>query len=524
MVCFRSILTKIYFVLFLPLATILSTYIFLYPYWHQCSFPPVSPTGPIGQAQPTLAPFRLLTLADPQIEGDTRLIRIKLRMPIGSWRDIPRAARVGDVVALRQAVADTLYRAVLWGMYAQKWIDLQGNDLYLAHVFRTMYWWTKPSHVTVLGDLLGSHWIKDEEFFRRAERFWGLIFRGMEKLEVGDDGHVKGDKIDWSRKIMNVAGNHDIGYAGDMTKERIDRFQQAFGEPNYMWEFRSPEPPQNFTYPSDGQETDTTFPVLRVIILNSLTLDTPLWDSSLAGASLHLINHSRGTKLNTPHQSTLLLTHLPLYKPAGICTDGPAFDYYTPNYGSGVKSQNHLSDLSSHLLLGWVFGIPSGAQDNALRRKSKGLIMTGHDHPGCDVWHYFDGESPNEIGTNGQWGVLGYSNRGDIAGQLREQGAAVGDNVESESTAFEGVREITVRSMMGEFSGNSGLLSAWFDWDAMTWRFEYAACEFGIQHLWWATYVSLFLVLVGGTVLGACEMWSFLRINKSKAPMEKKTQ
>ena len=94
-------------------------------------------------------------------------------------------------------------------------------------------------------------------------------------------------------------------------------------------------------------------------------------------------------------------------------------------------------------------------------------------------------------------------------------------NAEGESMAFEGVREITVRSMMGEFSGNSGLLSAWFDWDAMMWRFEYATCELGIQHLWWATYISLFLILI---VLGVCKMRSFLRINESKVPVEKKTQ
>ena len=265
-------------------------------------------------------------------------------------------------------------------MYIQKWIDLQGNDLYLAYVFRTMYWWTKPSHIIVLGDLLSSHWIKDEEFFRRADRFWRLIFRGMGKLEVGENGQVKSDKIDWSRKIMNVAGNYDIGYAGDMTKERIVRFQQAFGEPNYMWEFHSLEPPQNFTYPSSSgdQETDTTFPVLRVIILNSLTLDTPLWDSSLTGASLDMINRFRGTKLNSPHQSTLLLTHLPLYKPAGVCTDGPSYTQLWLRCEIPEPSQRYQQSFIARLGLWYT-------QDNVLRQKNKGLVMTGHDHPVCDV-------------------------------------------------------------------------------------------------------------------------------------------
>lgn len=529
MVSLKSLLTTVYLSIILPLAVVSSTYLFLYPLWHQCSFPDVAPSGPISAAQPKLAPFRLLTLADPQIEGDTRLIRIKLRMPAGSWRDIPDALKAKDWTRLRKVTGETLDRAVLLGMYAQKWVDIWGNDLYLAHVFRTMYWWTKPSHVTVLGDLLSSHWIGDEEFYRRARRFYNVIFRGMEKVEVDENGVVKMEGVDWSKKVMNVVGNHDVGYAGDMTKERIARFEDAFGKPDYIWEWNPPAPPGNFTYPppppgsGEDAETGSTPPVLRIIVLNSLTLDKPLWDSSLADASFDLINHSLKTKPLSPHQGTLLLTHIPFYKPAGVCTDGPSFDYYASNFGSGVKSQNHLSDANTQLLLG-IFGMPSGTTDMSLRRKAKGLVMTGHDHPGCDVWHYWAEQNPGEPQTTGDWSVLEFANKPHMDEGLRKAAArgALGDG--GEDYTFEGVREVTVRSMMGEFGGNAGLLSAWFDWDSMEWRFEYGACELGVQHLWWGTYITLFIAVVGGVVLGGWHLAGAALSGKREVPVEKKTQ
>ncbi len=55
--------------------------------------------------------------------------------------------------------------------------------------------------------------------------------------------------------------------------------------------------------------------------------------------------------------------------------------------------------------------------------------------------------------------------------------------------AHPGLREITVRSMMGEFGGNAGLLSLWFDDHAWEWRFDFAVCALGQQHLWWAVHI-----------------------------------
>jgi hypothetical protein len=50
--------------------------------------------------------------------------------------------------------------------------------------------------------------------------------------------------------------------------------------------------------------------------------------------------------------------------------------------------------------------------------------------------------------------------------------------------------------MMGAFQGNAGLLSLWFDEETWTWRFEFANCELGAQHIWWVVHI-LDLVTIG---------------------------
>ena len=67
-----------------------------------------------------------------------------------------------------------------------------------------------------------------------------------------------------------------------------------------------------------------------------------------------------------------------------------------------------------------------------------------------------------------------------------------------------GVREVTLRSMMGDYSGNAGLMSAWFDFDAGDWRYEIQMCRLGVQHIWWAIHVvdlvAVILVLLNITL------------------------
>lgn len=159
-------------VLLIP-ALIAFLYLYFYPAINDCAFPPAKKprkkcSGPeckdttVSAGKP---PFRLLALADPQLEGDTSL-------PAG-WSNGAFAGLEKIWEDLREGRWDGLKQdlPVLLQGYRKK-LDLWGNDLYLAHVYRQTRWWAEPSHTVVLGDLLGSQWIGNEEFERRASRFW----------------------------------------------------------------------------------------------------------------------------------------------------------------------------------------------------------------------------------------------------------------------------------------------------------------------------------------------------------------
>jgi hypothetical protein len=56
--------------------------------------------------------------------------------------------------------------------------------------------------------------------------------------------------------------------------------------------------------------------------------------------------------------------------------------------------------------------------------------------------------------------------------------------------------------MMGDFAGNAGLMSLWFDEEVWDWRFEFVNCSLGTQHIWWITHVLDLITLGVGIVYG----------------------
>ncbi|KAK0308005.1 hypothetical protein LTR01_005338 [Friedmanniomyces endolithicus] len=477
----------------LPPTLIALTYVYLYPFLQQCSFPLAKRpevvchfdgSDPAAAAPAEIALFRLLAFADPQLEGDT-----SLPDPQAPW--LPSLARVGEVGVLG-AVEGVVRRDVpgLLQGYRKK-LDLWGNDLYLAHVYRMVHWWTQPTHTVVLGDLLGSQWIEDEEFSRRTSRFWNRVFASGAKVprnvtDVSGRIEVLGHDAAWKKRLIAVAGNHDIGYAGDINEHRIERFVSAFGSVNWEIRFRlsNDTQPASSSFPNLLQEIP---PTLRLMILNSMNLDAPAYNPELQqqsldflDAQLHLSNH--------PHNSgTIILTHVPLHKKKGVCVDAPYFSYFPENQGGGIREQNHLSPGISARILDGLVPADSGG--------GTGIVLNGHDHEGCDTFHLrnrtVDGEGEGE----GRWDASRFNS-------ARSRGT---DDVDA------GLREITVRSMMGSYGGNAGLLSAWFDAEAGKWRFEYETCMFGVQHFWWAAHVLVLVELglgIGGLGFLLRDRWS----------------
>lgn len=475
---------------FLPPAIISTIYIYYYPLFQACAFP-LAKRGEAAcyrdgtpAVRGEVAPFRLLAFGDPQLEGDTSLPdpdAAALPHLEDVWRGLGRV----DLGALWTAVRELLVQDVpTWLQAYRKRLDLWGNDRYLAHIAHTMSWWTQPTHTVVLGDLLGSQWIDDEEFDRRTARFWKTVFKYSKHVprgvtDVSARTEVLGRDERWKNRLIAVAGNHDIGYAGDLDEHRIERFEQSFGSVNWVVRFRlnktTPAPPNPFE-----SSLAATPPELRLVILNSMNLDGPAYKPHLRDQSLqflhdHLTNPVQRMSSNA---ATILLTHIPLHKPEAICVDRPYCDYYPPNEGGGIREQNHLSQEMSTQIL-------NGLADNG----GKAIILNGHDHWGCNSFHH---RSASDKSSDSPWSAVAYSRSKDK--RIAEDGA--------------GIREITVRSMMGSFSGNVGLLSAWYDRDAEEWKFDYASCMLGVQHFWWGVHVLDWIVLglgLGGVVARVIE-------------------
>lgn len=539
----RHVLQRILSVL-VPLSIIATVYLYLYPLFHGCAFPlshrgddstPSSSAAALldtirdhiglpSESHATKAPFRLLVLADPQIEGDSSLPGPDDGLPqrlARYWRRI-RAARTASVrlERIKKSARDTVTVDIPRSLSAaRKRLDLFGNDFYLAHIYRTLRWWAGPTHVTVLGDLVGSQWVADDEFEARSWRYWNRVLKGGVRVE--DDITVTGSEeydVDearfdplrlgdagWSNRIINVAGNHDVGYAGDITEARMERFDREFGRAN--WDVR-------FEYDlagngSDGDTLANTNPSIHLIVLNSLAFDSPALTPSVQTETYTFLNDlitHRSGPVEDRSTFTLLLTHLPLHKKQGVCTDAPYFSFHsdddekpdtgTPRFkAGGLKEQNHLSDYLSHGgILQGVFGMSGSEGAPAGGRGRNGLILTGHDHTGCDVVHFVDhhdqeakqieDESSKEDTPDWTWDAQRYSSSSPHDRDIPS------------------VREVTLRSMMGEYGGYAGLLSVWFDSDPSVreWKYEITMCSLGVQHIWWAVHavwiVTIVLLLV----------------------------
>jgi hypothetical protein len=520
-----------------PLSIALTVYLYLFPVFSACGFP-LPPTSASASADtgraafaetaklhwhaaagtaanPTvfapsqpLAPFRLLALGDPQLEGDTSI-------PTDYLGVFPHAKSLFRHVTfksshsslrqrLRQSfhnLVDVLFEDTFDALESlRKRIDLVGNDYYLAHIYRTVHWWSRPTHVTVLGDLLGSQWVDDNEFYRRANRYWDRVFRGAERVPddlaayPADQYDVAGtlgggpfnESTAWTRRIINVAGNHDIGYAGDINDERTDRFEAAFGKVNYELRFELPLTNTSLaetTFEADGS-SDRLVPELRIVVLNDMNLDTPAVSTKLQDDTYSFINKVINTAAAVEFKGhfTVILTHIPLYKPEGVCVDDPFFDFH--DHDGSLREQNQLSAAASKGFLEGILGMSGNANAAGRGHGRPGIILNGHDHEGCDTYHYINQSIADSEERN--WEVKRWR---------QATGAGVVGRDE-----LPGVREVTVRSMMGDFGGNAGLLSIWFDEASWEWKTEYATCPLGTQHLWWLVHI-LDLIVVAGIVL-----------------------
>ncbi|EED16551.1 conserved hypothetical protein [Talaromyces stipitatus ATCC 10500] len=560
----RTVLQKVLVTVLIPLSISSALCLYLYPVLQGCAFPLPRSSIPIdgttreessrlsrswtGNSHgadwnlttlnvgrediPESAIFRLLVLADPQIEGDSSLpspedkFVPRLRR---HWMNVQSTLLSETSISLQDAAAiigDTARMIFVEDIpsafrAARKRLDLLGNDYYLAHIYRTLSWWSRPTHVTVLGDLIGSQWVTDEEFENRGWRFWQRVFRGGQRVD--DDTTITGETArkelgseeletlqrynsPWANKIINVAGNHDIGYAGDVSRARLKRFERVFGRAN--WDVR-------FAHPLEDLQNSTARPTLHIINLNDLTLDGPAMDPSIQSDSYTYINDilaHRSYPVEDQTSFTLLLTHVPLYKRDGICIDGPYFTFFdeedTPDNDSGegefiprwrkdaLREQNHLSEhVSTNGILEGLFGMSGDSSAPIGGMGRRGLILTGHDHEGCDVVHFVNRDQKHDTHAESEEGAKSW----------HWDAMCYSPSSTTSTNGYPSIREVTLRSMMGEYGGNAALLSLWFDADPEVnqWRYEIQMCPAGVQHIWWAVHGLAVACVIGlGVVVG----------------------
>jgi hypothetical protein len=522
-----------------PLSFLLSSYLYFYPVFHLCAFPAPEDTAKSAflntVRQHTLsshnaskiAPFRLLALGDPQLEGDSSIPDAEAAtFPNLSrfWKDalLLDGREHNPLQRLRHSLhdlidfyLDDIPKAL--EVYRKR-LDHIGNDYYLGHIYRTLRWWTDPTHVTVLGDLVGSQWIDDDEFDHRGWRYWNRVFRdgirvseevASQPAEDFQDTVILGeDAPAWKKRVINVAGNHDVGYAGDLSQERMARFTRVFGRANYELRFQLPlnstsaantsgDVVQEDEGNNEEEREDNPIPELRIVVLNDMNLDTPAGSKELQDETYNFLNQIITTShdVTRPAHFTLVLTHIPMYKKAGICVDGPFFDFFDGEFGNGVKEQNHLSADASRGLLEGIYGMSGDSWAPGHGFGRNGVVLNGHDHEGCDVYHYINQSAmPERYWEAARWVDAEANGYDDEAGVV-------------------GLREITVRSMMGDFGGNAGLLSLWFDEESWDWRFEFVNCKLGTQHIWWVVHI-LDLITLGTGIAYA----GFVLVPKFSSP------
>ena len=322
---------------------------------------------------------------------------------------------------------------------------------------------------------------------------------------------------------------HDVGYAGDLDQNKVERFEKAFGSVNWDIWFTLPEEFHGANI-SDPFAGDQQPPALRLIILNTMNFDTPAWSEELQTETYQYMNYLINTarEVEDKTHATILLTHIPLEKEAGVCVDSPLFAFWD---GGGVKEQNMLSDHGTRIVLEGLFGLSKQKEAAAGGFGRRGIIVNGHDHEGCDVLHWIKqpgveescnastvkkqeaywppivptevepADRPTPTSPNQAVPFAEYTsspNVGFLPGSepvepdkspkwraRRFPNLLYDINEDDECTTISEsphIREITLRSMMGEFAGYAGFLSAWFDTslgERGEWIFEFNRCSVG---------------------------------------------
>lgn len=443
--------------------------------------------------------LRMTVFADPQMEGDSKI------------------RRLGKRAVVDLAFNDAYMRHIYRSMTATSW-SLKATSRYLGAIAG---WDTDheddttqrdrrlgPTHVSVLGDLFSSQWINDQEFDIRLARYRSIFVdpastsQGsfLQSFGFFDMGTANSVPI-----LINVTGNHDIGYGNDISQYRLSRWEQAFGKSNFITQVDIPDNIKN-DQDDPSSSSNTVASKLHLVVLNTMLLDGPASDERLRNQTWQFIQDAAAIKTINSRDKIVLLTHIPLHKEKGLCVDEPDIRL---EWDNTIIEQTMLTPNTSL----WI-----------LDHLKPDFILNGHDHFGCDVTHIKDWNEPS---SSGELHTEQHDGHAESESSWR---AYPTSNVPMQNTEGQGrtaIREVTQRSMMAEFGGYAGLLEARVvasdqggqEQESPTLEFHYMSCGFFQDLPVWIIIVTDAVVTGAWALLALSKMFMFIVTRSSSGPV-----
>ncbi|KAF9438238.1 hypothetical protein BGZ76_009069 [Entomortierella beljakovae] len=404
----------------------------------------------------------MAVFADPQMEGDAKI------------------ARLGKRALVDLAFNDAFMRHVYNSVMKPSWEPL---EMLSSLAFQNNNSWIhkpkSPTHVTILGDLFSSQWIDDAEFNVRLARYQSIFY---DPAKVSSSSISSSDNHDIPI-LINITGNHDIGYGYDISQDRLTRWELVFGKSNFI---------STLTIPTHNSELLDQPRKLHFVVINTMLLDGPSSDENLRGQTWQFLHDVATIKAESPQDVIVILTHIPLHKAQGICVDSPDVHVHSDNT---IIEQTMLTPNATT----WIL--------NNLKPE---FILNGHDHFGCDVVHV-----QSQVEETGQHSWVAQST----------------SNFDTENSTSDGqiyVREVTQRSMMAEYRGYSGLFEVRIPNSASDKiHFNYTACAFYNDVQVWIVIITDIIVISICVIISLYKIFSSVinqktkRMGQSQSPEKK---
>ncbi|TRY91060.1 hypothetical protein DNTS_035780 [Danionella cerebrum] len=236
----------------------------------------------------------------------------------------------------------------LLGAIRGHWLDKLRREWQMERAFQTSVWLLNPEVIFILGDIFDEgKWSSSQDWEEDVRRF-KRIFR--------HPSHTK---------LVVVIGNHDVGFHHEMTKQKLERFEQAF---NVASARILSVKGVNFLLVNSVALHGDRCPICQNVEEELQKLSRAL-NCSIQGAEDD--GHCKKTS-TFPPTAPILLQHYPLYRVNdAMCTGVDAAPLDERNQPFQERYDVLSKDASKKLL--WWF--------------KPRLILSGHTHSGCQILH-----------------------------------------------------------------------------------------------------------------------------------------